>query len=149
MVNKTSALIRFLYKHHFVRYLFVGGTTFILDFGTLVVLHGKAHISLPIATSIAYWLSVMYNFSLNRGWTFDVSEKSSLHKHALAYGLLLAFNYLFTVIFVSTLSHHINYAQAKVMAVFFQMLWNFFVYKNFIFVKTEHKNTIVDTTATT
>ncbi|HSX45319.1 MAG TPA: GtrA family protein [Candidatus Saccharimonadales bacterium] len=147
-MQEAKRLTLYFYKHSFIRYLFVGGTTFFLDLGTLILLHGKFHISLPLATSIAYWLSVIFNFSLNRWWTFSVSEKSSLQKHAMTYGLLLGFNFIFTVIFVSNVSHHINYAKAKILAVAFQMCWNFFIYKNFIFTKAEHKNTSADKTAT-
>lgn len=149
MINKTNRIIRFLYNHRFVHYLGVGGTTFIIDFGTLVMLHGKFDVSLPVATSIAYWLSVLYNFSLNRWWTFDAGEKSSLSKHALTYGCLLGFNYVFTVIFVSNVSRHIEYTKAKILAVMIQMCWNFFVYKYIIFTKKAHKNTNEDTTEAT
>ncbi len=140
-MQKTNELIRYFYKHHFVRYLFVGGSTFIIDLGLLIFLHSKARLGLSIATTISYWISVVYNFSLNRWWTFSASENSSLSKHLSTYSVLLAFNYLFTVIFVSLASHSINYALAKVIAVMFQMCWNYFIYKNVIFTKNSSIHT--------
>lgn len=131
---KAKQLTFYLYKHHFVRYLFVGGTTFIIDFGILVTLHGHLKLNLGASTSVAYWISIMYNFVLNRYWTFDVREKESLARHITTYMILLVFNYLFTVTFVSIVGTKINYIVAKAMAVAIQMTWTYAVYKKYIFV---------------
>lgn len=135
MYQKTKDLTLFLYRHHFVRYLLVGGTTFIIDFAILISLHGGLSIGIAAATSVAYWVSIIYNFTLNRYWTFDVWEKESLQRHITTYFLLLIFNYFFAVIFVSYMSDHINYVIAKAIAVGIQMTWTYPVYKNLIFVK--------------
>jgi len=135
MIKKTSNFLLFMYRHHFVRYLFVGGTTFVIDIGLLYVLHGKMGIRIGIATSLAYWISIVYNFLLNRTWTFSARDKDDLRRHLITYLVLLGFNYLFTVIFVSYFSHHINYLLAKVLAVMIQMTWTYYIYKNYIFVK--------------
>ena len=63
MIKRARTLSIKLYNHHFVRYVFVGGTTFIIDLGLLVLLHGFLHVNLAIATSIAYWVAIAYNFS--------------------------------------------------------------------------------------
>src|SRR5581483_3076562 len=99
-MKKSSEFARYLYRHHFVRYLFVGGTTFIIDFGLLFLMHGKWGVRLAMATTVAYWVSIVYNFSLNRYWTFSQRDIRDLHRHLSSYMLLLGFNYLFTVIFV-------------------------------------------------
>ena len=124
----------YLYRHHFVRYLLVGGTTFLIDFGLLYTLHGHFKLNLGASTSVAYWISIAYNFMLNRYWTFDAREKESLARHLSSYLILLIFNYLFTVTFVSIVGEHINYIIAKAMAVGIQMIWTYPVYKKFIFV---------------
>lgn len=133
-MQRLNTFVKFMYRHHFVRYLFVGGTTFMLDVIVLVFLHGKLNINLAVSTSLAYWLSVLYNFSLNRSWTFSKSEQESLHKHATLYGALLAVNYLFTVTFVSLVSHYIYFGLAKALAVMIQVSWTYYLYKNYIFV---------------
>jgi putative flippase GtrA len=114
--------------------MFVGGSTFVIDFSLLFLLHAKADMTLGVATSIAYWASITYNFLLNRWWTFDAREKKNLHKHLLLYAVLLSCNYVFTLIFVDICSHTINYLLAKAMAVAIQMSWTYFIYKNAIFV---------------
>lgn len=127
-----------LYRHRFVRYLFVGGSTFVLDFGILILLHGQLDVGIAAATSVAYWISIVYNFILNRYWTFDAREKDSLQRHITTYFLLLVANYFFAVIFVSYASDHINYVWAKAIAVIIQMIWTYPVYKHYIF--TEKKS---------
>jgi putative flippase GtrA len=126
----------FLYHHHFVRYVLVGGTTFTIDFGILVSLHSGVSVGIAAATSVAYWASIIYNFILNRYWTFDSREKASLQRHITAYLMLLILNYFFVVIFVSYASDHISYIIAKAIAVVIQMIWTYPVYKHYIFTKT-------------
>jgi putative flippase GtrA len=125
-----------------VRYLAVGGTTFVIDFSILFFLHGILKLNLAASTSVAYWISISYNFVLNRYWTFDSREKESLKRHLTTYFVLLVFNYLFTVTFVSIVGTHINYVLAKALAVAIQMTWTYIIYKNYIFIKKEQKNTI-------
>jgi putative flippase GtrA len=122
---RIKALTLFLYRHHFVRYLLVGGTTFVLDFGILYTLHGVMKLNLAASTSVAYWISISYNFVLNRYWTFDSREKESLARHIGTYGSLLLVNYLFTV----------SYIIAKLISLAITMTWTYPVYKRYIFVK--------------
>jgi putative flippase GtrA len=136
-MKKIRETTMFLYRHHFVRYLVVGGSTFVLDFGTLVLLHGKLGFGIAASTSVAYWLSIIYNFILNRYWTFDAREKESLQRHITTYFMLLIVNYFFAVTFVSFMSDHINYIYAKAIAVIIQMIWTYPVYKKLIFVNNK------------
>jgi putative flippase GtrA len=133
-MKRALELTSYLYKHHFVRYLLVGGSTFVLDFAILYILHGVFDLNLAGSTSVAYWVSISYNFLLNRYWTFDAREKESLTRHITAYFILLIFNYLFTVTFVSIVGEHINFVLAKAIAVAIQMVWTYKVYKKYIFI---------------
>ena len=141
-MNRTKQAATLLYRHHLVRYTLVGGTTFIIDFGLLLFFKTRIHTSLAVATSVGYWISIMYNFTLNRWWSFSATEVHSLSRHALTYGILLAFNYLFTLIFVSIVSHLVYFGVAKILAVLIQTSWTYFIYKNYIFTKTVPQSTI-------
>lgn len=132
---KIKQLFDLLYKQRFIRYLFVGGSTFVLDEGILIMLHGVLNIHLPIALFVSYLVAFVYNFSLNRWWTFSAAENKSLKQHLVPYFILFIFNLGFTVIFVSLLSKVINYAVAKVIAVLIQTTWNYLIYKYVIFSK--------------
>ena len=133
-MKKAQKITVYLYRHHFVRYLFVGGTTFIIDFGLLFLLHGQWELNLAASTSVAYWVSILYNFVLNRYWTFDAHEKQSLARHISTYFVLLIANYLFAVVFVTFVGLVINYIAAKALAVIIQMAWTYPIYKRVIFV---------------
>lgn len=123
---------RFLsvYQHSLFRYLLIGGSTFALDLGGLVVLHGIMDISVLVAASISYWLSIAYNFVMNRIWTFGVKKPDKLHKHIVLYGLLLGFNYIFTLISIALATHFgLHYTVAKIMTVAIQVSWTYYAYK--------------------
>ncbi|HSX23897.1 MAG TPA: GtrA family protein [Candidatus Saccharimonadales bacterium] len=135
-MSRVKGLVSYLYKHHLIRYLFVGGTTFIIDEGLLILLHGGMHFAVAVATFFAYVAAFVYNFTLNRWWTFSAAEAESLRRHIVPYSVLFAFNLVFTVIAVSLLSHVMNYALAKPLVVIVQTTWNYYIYKNVIFVKS-------------
>src|SRR5271155_1998353 len=117
-MENTKDNIKKLYRHHLVRYVIAGGCSFVLDFGLLFFFRLGLHLNLALATSIGYWTSVVFNFFVMRHWTFSAGDKKNLRKHALTYGILLAFNYTFTVLFVSIVSHSLHsFGEAKSIAV--------------------------------
>lgn len=124
-----------IYKHSFFRYLVIGTSTFAIDFSILILLHGFLKVNVLIAASISYWLSIAYNFLLNRYWTFGIKNQDNIYKHAAMYGVLLLFNYLFTIGFLAVTVHYfqLNYILAKLAAVAFQVSWTYFIYKKVIF----------------
>ena len=120
-----------------------------IDEGLLIILHGLLQVWLPLALIGAYCVAFVYNFCLNRWWTFSAAENQSIKKHIIPYTALFIFNLIFTVISVSLMSHFINYAIAKVIAVAIQVSWTYFIYKNYIFVKTGRTDTNEDKTVAT
>ncbi len=141
-MTSLNKLIHRIYYTRFIRYLFVGFSTFALDLGLLYILHGRFKLALPIAVSIAYLFSVFYNFTLSLRWTFTNKEKKSLYLHLTQYLILLGFNYLFTLFFVSIVGQHINYAIAKTIAAAFQVLWTYPIYRYIIFKPPIPKNSL-------
>lgn len=132
-MEKAKQISKSLYYHPFVRYVAIGGTTFALDFFLLVLLHGVLGINLLVATTVAYWTSIAFNFLANRFWTFGATE-THIIKHVMTYGLLLGFNYLFTVAFLAVATNlGMHYTIAKVVAVAIQMTWTYVIYKRFVF----------------
>jgi putative flippase GtrA len=118
---------------NFFKYVFVGGSTFVLDLGLLVFLHAVCQVPVILAATVSYWTSIAYNFAMNRQWTFDTT--ASLRHHAVAYGILLLTNYVVTIGIIAALGAiHVNYAMAKVLAVVVSMSWTYVIYKKVIFV---------------
>lgn len=124
---------RDILKRRFVRYVFVGGSTFLIDFVLLIVLHSLFGIHLLIAATISYWSSIVFNFFINRSWTFGVAD-SSVAKHLTLYLSLLAFNYGFSIAFIAAAtSLGMHFAIAKIIATGFQTIWTYVIYKKIIF----------------
>jgi putative flippase GtrA len=116
-----------------LKYVVVGGSTFLIDLGLLILLREVAHVAILLATTISYWASIAFNFFTNRAWTFQAQAR--LRRHALPYVLLLLTNYVVTIGLVGGLSHlGVNYAIAKVLAVGVSMSWTYIAYKKLIFV---------------
>ncbi|MDB5163555.1 MAG: GtrA family protein [Candidatus Saccharibacteria bacterium] len=136
-MTKTRQLVLYFYNHHFVRYLFVGGTTFILSFGILKVLHGNLGLSVAVSTITAYVISFIYNFTLNRWWTFSAADTKNLHEHIIPYSLLFLFNLAYTVLMEHFLSQHVNYLIAYPFVVVTQAVWTYYTYKHVIFTKAK------------
>ena len=134
MVAKTKRLLAVLYAHSFVRYVAVGGTTFALDFFGLIFLHAGLHINVLVAASVSYWTSIVFNFLVNRFWTFSATEKTELARHIVFYAALLGFKYLFTIGFLAVTGHFgLHYTIAKILSVAIQMSWTYVIYKKVIF----------------
>lgn len=124
-----------IYNSSFFRYIVIGGSTFLIDFLLLIILHGGFNLNVLVAASISYWVSILYNFLLNRYWSFKIKGNTDLYKHIFLYAALLGFNYLFTITFlaITVNYYHLNYMISKLIAVGFQITWTYLIYKNVIF----------------
>ena len=139
-MRRAVKLGLYLFEHKFVRYLFVGGTTFLIDIAILVCLHGYLGLDLTIAATIAYWISVAYNFLMNRYWVFSAQEARRQHEHILLPGTLLFANYLYTVIALNLLTVYIPYQFAKMVVIIIAVSWTYPIYKRYIFVRGAEEN---------
>lgn len=124
-----------LKERSFRRYVFAGISTVVLDYLLLVVMRMVFTNSLIHAVTIAYWTSIIYNFLLNKYWSFE-DTKSMKPKQVIQYVCLLLFNYLVTLsivwgLEVMGLSEYIG----KLIALVITISWTYLIYKKIIFVK--------------
>lgn len=125
-------LPRRLAAHSLVRYLGIGLSSFIIDFGLLVGLRDLVGTPLWLATSVGFWASVIFNFLANRHLAFAAS--GGLHVHAARYGILLGANYLVTLLVVSLFARlGLGYQVGKVVAVAGTTCWNYLLYRCWVF----------------
>jgi putative flippase GtrA len=133
-MEQAKALTKKLYYHSLIRYIVIGGVTFLMDFLLLVLLHGVLDVNVLIAASLSYWTAIAFNFVANRFWTFGATDTPVI-KHLIAYLLLLGFNYLFTVAFIGIATNlDVHYTVAKIVSVAIQTSWTYALYKKVIFV---------------
>jgi putative flippase GtrA len=114
-------------------YLVVGGVTVVVDIGLLALLHEVYGVSLGLATTVAFCSAVTVNFLLNRT-AMSSRGSQGLMQHALRYGSLVAANYVITLAVVTTAGHvGDRYLVAKVAVVAGSTLWNFLLYRHWVF----------------
>lgn len=125
-----------------VRYVVIGGTSYALELGLLLAMMYMLGISRTIATGIAYWIGLFVTFMLQKLIAFrDYSkEKKQLGKQGVIYGMLVAFNYIFTIIVVGAFSEHLVIV-SRTVALVITTGWNYIIYKKFIF-KNSVKNPV-------
>ncbi len=114
-------------------YLIIGGVTVVVDIGLLALLHEVYGLSLGLATTVAFCTAVTVNFLLNRT-AMSSRGSQGLMQHALRYGSLVAANYVITLAVVTTAGHvGDRYLVAKVVVVAGSTLWNFLLYRHWVF----------------
>ncbi len=120
-------------RRHLFSYLVVGGLTVVVDMVLLGLLHEFSGVPLGVATTVAFCAAVVVNFLLNRT-VMSSWGSSGLTQHALRYGSLVAANYVITLGVVTTagpVGH--RYLVAKVAVVAVSTVWNFLLYRHWVF----------------
>lgn len=117
-----------------LRFLVVGGLSFLVDFGLLVILHEVYGFDLIVATPVAFLTSLVVNYALQRYYAFKAT--AGIGASAVKYLALVAFN---TVAASSMVAGSdalgLGYEVGKVLSTALMTVWNFFLYKHWIFPK--------------
>ena len=130
--GRFATLVSALYRHSAVRYLIAGGLSFLVDFGLLWLMKEALGWPLWIATAVAFLVSFAFNYLIQRIFSFEATNP---HGAALLkYTLLVAFNTVATVVVVDLISQTpAGWAVGKVVATALTTVWNYFVYRYWIF----------------
>jgi putative flippase GtrA len=131
--SRSPSVPRLPLSRQLFYYLVVGGLTVVVDVGLLGLLHEVYGAPLGVATTVAFCTAVTVNFLLNRtamssggswGWT----------QHAFRYGSLVVANYVITLAVVTTAGRGGDwYLVAKVAVVAVSTVWNFLLYRYWVF----------------
>ncbi len=112
-------------------FLVVGGGSYVIDVVLLLLvtqLGGPAW----LGGTVGYWVSLAFNFLGNR-MVFG-AERSHLVRHGARYAALLAVNYTVTVLALQAAdSAGLNLVAVKTVTVAVISVWNYFVYKTWLF----------------
>jgi len=126
----------------FKKYLIVGFTTFGIEYSIFSLsfyllisnkLFGDDTLRANLASVIGYSLSFVYNFMMNRVWSFQ--SKSNISKQLLSYGILFGFNVLATWGIITLFSDYFGLWQpiSKLVAMAAIVCWNFIFYRKIIY----------------
>lgn len=116
-----------------LRYLLIGGSSFVLDLGLLTLGFRTLHLPLWVATAAGFWGSFFYNYLLQRRFSFDAAGS---HVGSLVrYSALLAFNTVATIAIVGFFQRiGWGYVTGKIVAAAATTIWNYFAYREWVFV---------------
>lgn len=116
------------------RYIFVGGTSYVLEICLLALLL-KAGMPPLISVSIAFWTGFVVAFTLQKLIAFKNHKKqpSVLIRQTILYTILVLFNYAFTLLFISSIGVVLGLLAARTIALVLTTCWNFVIYNTFIF----------------
>jgi putative flippase GtrA len=121
------------------RYLVIGGLSIVIDVSLLYTLHSIVGVQLGVATTVAFLVSLIFNFICNR-ITMAGSETEQLMRHAFRYGLLVVANLGITVAVVTGAEHiGVSYLAGKLAVVAASTCWNFVLYRRWVFTDSERR----------
>lgn len=114
------------------RFIIVGGLSFAIDLGMLMLLHEVFGVELWVATPIAFLTSLVFNFMLQRVFTFRAQNGRSVS--LFKYCLLVAFNTIAVDLIVNGAEWlGLGYQIGKIVSTAMITAWNFLLYKHWIF----------------
>mgnify|MGYP001561274202 FL=1 len=116
-----QTLLYVIMNSSFIKYVIVGGTSAILDFGLSFVFIELWKITIWLSTLISVETSIIYNFLLNNFWSFSHKKLDSKAKYSNIKGFF-KFNFLQSFLLL------IQVTGMLVLVSFFGVKW-WFVYK--------------------
>jgi putative flippase GtrA len=118
-----------------LRYLIAGGVAFLVDFGMLALFREVFGWPTWLAAGVAFVLSFAFTYTIQRAFSFG---SDAPHGRALLrYSLLVVFNTLATAAIVALIDlTPAGWAVGKVVATALTTVWNYFVYRFWVFART-------------
>lgn len=132
MPRTLSAVAQRLWERSGTRYLVVGGFCFVIDVALLGLAHEVIGIPLAIATPISFLASFAVTYTLQRIVAFASGAK--VVPSVARYTALVIFNTLATTGMVWVVDElGGGWLAGKLLAVVATTVWNFFVYRHWVF----------------
>lgn len=120
-----------------IRYTFVGGIAFLVDFGTLYALTEGAGLHYLVSAALSFGLGLLTNYGLSVAWVFQRRRLRSRWAEFGVFGLIglvgLGFNEV--TIWLLTEKLGLHYLMSKIASTVCVYLWNFFARKFALFSK--------------
>ena len=137
--TRRDSFLTTFFRNSLIRYLIAGGLSFLVDFGLLALLHEGLRWPTWIATAVAFVVSFAFTYSVQRFFAFGANAP---HGPAiLKYAALVVFNLVATTIMVSAIDlSAITWAGGKAIATVVTTIWNYFVYKYWVFAGSSRRD---------
>ncbi len=117
-----------------LRFSFVGGTAFLIDFGTMWALTELLSTSYLLSNGISFTVSVIYNYILSTHWVFQTNKTRKKSTEIVVFVVLsligLSINQ--AIMWAGTEKLQIDYRLVKILATGIVMIFNFITRKLFL-----------------
>lgn len=120
-------------RREFTKYFIVGFSGFFLDMSLLIFVKQIFSIRPVFALICTQVVLVVYNFTLNKYWSFR--NKEMPHKQFVRYFILAIWNYTFGIIIMFLLNEKIgiDYKLVRVFTLSISISWNFLLFKYWVY----------------
>ena len=119
----------------FVRYFFVGGFAFVVDFGLLYILTEYAGLHYLLSATLSFIAGLLVNYIISCLWVFNGSKLMNRLVEFVFFAAIgvvgLALNDTLIWLFTDCIGTH--YMFSKIVAAAMVYLWNFFARKYLVF----------------
>jgi putative flippase GtrA len=116
------------------RYIFVGGSVYVIELVVIIVLQ-ELGIGSLIAVGISFWVGLVISFIMQKLITFrdKRAQRRVLIPQVIAFTLLVLFNFGFTLLVTKLLAPPLPAVLTRTIALGVTTIWNFYLYKSRIF----------------
>lgn len=117
------------------RYVVAGGTAYLVELAAIWWLVNGLNASPAMSVSISFWIGLVLSFVLQKFFAFGnvTMRPKVITKQVVGFGLLVLFNYLFTVAVVWLLEPILGVFIARTLALLVTVSWNYLVFKDLLF----------------
>jgi putative flippase GtrA len=124
------------------KYLLVGGSAFIVEYGSFYTLFSLLGVQVYVANTVSFCGGFIISFIFNRTWSFKKDEfKRQKHQQFIMYIVLALLNLLLSNIIIGSLKRHgLDPLIGKVVVMGLIVGWNFFLFKLVIFAGNQTKD---------
>ncbi|HEY8886538.1 MAG TPA: GtrA family protein [Candidatus Microsaccharimonas sp.] len=124
-------MLRKLAQHQIIRYLFIGGFSYVIEILILFTLNHVLHFSPTISVAISFWVGFVVAYVLQKIVTFQNKEKSrhAIAKQLVGYSLLVLWNYGFTLLVVELFQNNLPVVVLRTIVIAITTIWNYALYK--------------------
>jgi putative flippase GtrA len=124
-------MIRTLAQHQIIRYLFVGGFSYVIEIAVLYSANHILQLSAAVSVTISFWVGFIVAYILQKIVAFQNKEKSrkAVTKQLIGYGLLVLWNYGFTLIVVELFHTSVSVIVLRTIVIAITTIWNYVLYK--------------------
>ncbi len=131
MRNLKIKIRDFMNKYKFIKFIFVGGSSTLLDFFIYLLLSN--FIAISLAKCFSMIASCTYSFFFNKSWTFNDKQKVNT-KQIISYIIVQVINIIINVS-INQIGYVItnNKLLAYIVATGISMIVNYLLQKNIIF----------------